>query len=214
MSKLSNNSFEDQWREAFDDASLIPSESVWERIESSLDAPTSPSAEPSTGGGIAMNGTMLYSIVAIVGLGLLGLWFWKNSLTNDPQVTPLPSSPIIEQALPLASEPIIPPTEVVKEEQHVVPKHEPKVDENTIQPLAPVEEVVVEKNVVDSLNILTPMNPNYIPIQTRTTVLHYTDVPSTNTPYFEEKPMIKPKPQKKNILKNVRISVGGGVYQP
>ena len=37
MEDITNNSFEEQWQRAFDDASSPPSEEVWERIEFSLE---------------------------------------------------------------------------------------------------------------------------------------------------------------------------------
>jgi hypothetical protein len=38
-------------------------------------------------------------------------------------------------------------------------------------------------------------------------------VPSIQTPYFEPQPPVPVKTQKKGFLKNVKITVGAGVYQ-
>ena len=68
MENTTNNSFEEQWQKAFDDASLPPSEAVWERIESGLQSNIHPKPNYNS---------YYFGVISAVILGV-SLWFFIN----------------------------------------------------------------------------------------------------------------------------------------
>ncbi len=204
MSQQSHNTFEEQWRNAFDDASLVPSESVWEHIEATLDEPLPPMPDKPSGGlgRYALGG-------AVVGAALLGWWLHTTSKEVSPRQAVVRSH--------------------LQEKQLVVPKHSQlstpiqyksipsKPFAKAARPVpvqeSPEPELLVEKNVIDSLDFLSPIIATQpLPVTTPVQEIHPVTI-ADPTPYYEKKAPVAPPLKKKPFLKNVRISVGAGVYQ-
>ena len=72
MTDSTNNSFEEQWQNAFDDTQLTPPESVWEKIELTLKPENIPPSKPNFG-------NKPYYFLGGIVVGLLGLFFWLKS---------------------------------------------------------------------------------------------------------------------------------------
>ncbi len=205
MSQQSHNTFEEQWRNAFDDASLVPSESVWENIEATLDEPLPPTPDKPSGG---LGRYVLGG--AVVGAALLGWWLHTTSKETSPRqsvVTPqLQEKQVVVPKHSQVSTPIqykpIPSKPFVKVVRSVpVPVQE-----------SPLPELLVEKNVIDSLSFLTPIATQQLPVTTPVQEIQPM-IMTESTPYYEKKQPVASPAKKKSFLKNVRISVGAGVYQ-
>jgi hypothetical protein len=91
MDNSSHNSFEDQWRDAFDDASMTPSDWVWDGIEASLEQSAPSSSTPEASGGMAKGSLGLYSAGLAV-VVLVGALKPEDDSTKD-----LPEQPSVHQ---------------------------------------------------------------------------------------------------------------------
>jgi hypothetical protein len=201
MENTTNNSFEEQWQKAFDDASLSPSVAVWERIESGLQDNIPP--KPNN------NFTYYFGAITAIILGV-GLWFFMSKNEDIKQVQVDESRVVIpiekiEKVLP-------------KEEIKLIIKPKGKTPIRKI--LMPEKEEIIEPEIVinepqnqeriitDSIDFMSPImatkkvnselvNPSI-------------NIPFEQTPYYE---IPKPKSKKKSIWDKVKISGGVGVYQ-
>lgn len=198
MENTTNNSFEEQWQKAFDDASLPPSEAVWERIELGLEN----NIPPKSG-----NGSYYIGAISALILGI-SLWFFLNKKETTKQVqviekkAVIPVEKIEKSAFKTEEKLIIKPKENTQIKKIFVPEKE-----EIIEP-----EIVAKENEVriinDSIDFMSPImatkkvnseltNPNII-------------IPFEQTPYYE---IPKPVSKKKSIWDRVRFSGGIGVYQ-
>ena len=217
MDNSSHNSFEDQWRDAFDDASMTPSDWVWDGIEASLEPSAPSSSAPEASGGMAKGSLGLYSAGLAV-VVLVGAWLLKP---EDDAAKELPEQPSVHQQSVI--KPVHTPEKIHEEKNIVVEKNIALENPSTKQEKAPIEsppilvEELVKKSVVDSINFILPTTTKEIPVvhgelQVNHRVMEPT-MPSIQTPYFEPQPLVPVKVQKKGFLKNVKITVGAGVYQ-
>lgn len=203
-----NNSFEEQWQKAFDDASLTPSDSVWEKIEQGLSIEQTPLPQ-------SPKNTFPWSYLGAVLAVLLGVASWlfiqetqfqaeKPVEIQEKQVIQMPentnSTSVIAQKenvrkplnLPMKTNLAVPQKEVVPEEQP-----------NLVQ-----EEVIPERiKLADSISTLSPLPAKNLTGSFQTPPVEFQ---TETTPYYEP---TKPKPKKNSIFKNVKISVGIGTYQ-
>ena len=242
MTDSTNNSFENQWQNAFDDAELTPPASVWEKIELGLAPENTPPSKPNFG-------NKPYYFLGVVLVSLFGLFLWFNDTEEESQVVDKEGfeSKIIIKKEPVALEKKV---EIVGGYAKHGVKHNVKfvevvggdtnhgaeskaqlvdvIGEDTnhgAESKAKIVEVVGEdtnhgtektttidevpiRTLTDSIEIITPLSTRNIhaDIENPTIIL-----PTDQTPYYV-KPSIKPP--KKSILKNVKISVGAGAYQP
>ena len=226
MTDSTNNSFEEQWQNAFDDTQLTPPESVWEKIELTLKPENTPPSKPNFG-------NKPYYFLGGIVAGLLGLFLWlksgqiiekqaikgnKNEPVNLKKVVeavklnvpvntnheakfveplPLSVSPQTTSSVSSVSSVETQTTaEVVGEDTNHGAEKTTTIDE------------VPDRTLTDSIEIITPLTTKSIhsEIENPTIIL-----PIDQTPYYV-KPSIKT--QKKSIFKNVKISVGAGAYQP
>ncbi|MGX7686307.1 hypothetical protein ACWA1C_04005 [Flectobacillus roseus] len=217
MDNSSHNSFEDQWRDAFDDASMTPSDWVWDGIEASLEQSAPSSSTPEASGGMAKGSPGLYSAGLAV-VVLVGAWLLKP---EDDAAKELPEQPSVHQQSVI--KPVHTPEKIHEEKNIVVEKNIELENPSMKQEKAPIEsppilvEELVKKSVVDSINFISPTTTKEIPVahdglQVNHRVMEPI-VPSIQTPYFEPQPLVPVKTQKKGFLKNVKITVGAGVYQ-
>ncbi|NBB30162.1 hypothetical protein [Cellulophaga sp. BC115SP] len=217
MDNSSHNSFEDQWRDAFDDASMTPSDWVWDGIEASLEQSAPSSSAPEASGGMAKGSLGLYSAGLAV-VVLVGAWLLKP---EDDSTKDLPEQPSVHQQAVV--KPVRTPEKKQDENYVVVEKNMEPATPSIRQEEAPTAsqpilvEELVKKSVVDSINFISPTTTKEIPVahdglQVNHRVMEPT-VPSIQTPYFEPQPPVPVKTQKKGFLKNVKITVGAGVYQ-
>jgi hypothetical protein len=200
MGNTTNNSFEDQWQKAFDDAIMPPSEAVWERIELGLQNSIQPKLN---------NGSYYFGAILAIILGV-GLWFYMRSNEEKKQVQIVDNKDIIIESKEEKSLP--------KEEKkvYVKPKYqkvliaekeelkEPFSDPKTITQILENQERIL----ADSIDFMSPI------IVTQKVNSELVN-PSINisfeqTPYYE---IPKPKSKKNSIWDKVRISGGIGVYQ-
>ncbi len=200
MENTTNNSFEEQWQKAFDDASLFPSEAVWERVELSLqnDIPPKPNN----------NSTYYFGAITAVILGLcLWVFMGKNEVKKEVQVVenkvvmPLGK---IENILPKEAKLIIKPKEKTLIKKVFIPEKE-----EIIEPEIVVNEPENQERIInDSIDFMSPI----IIIQKVNSELMNSpiNIPFERTSYYE---IPKPKFKKKSIWDKIRISGGVGVYQ-
>jgi hypothetical protein len=204
MENTTNNSFEEQWQKAFDDASLPPSEAVWEKIELGLqnDIPPKPN-----------NGSYYIGAITAVILGI-GLWFLMSKKEDIKQIQVVENKVVLSKS---EAEKIIP-----KEEVKLISKSKGKATikrvfipekEEVNDPINEPEIITQipenqERIITDSIDFMSPImatkkvnselvNPSI-------------NIPFELTPYYE---IPKPKSKKKSIWDKVKISGGIGVYQ-
>jgi hypothetical protein len=214
MTDSTNNSFEQQWQHAFDDAELTPPESVWEKIELTLKPENTPPSKPKFG-------NKPYYFLGTIGVCLLGLFLWTNNIENKSQT-------VEKQEIVIEKLVDIPTNESVKNEVRITEKQRvalrKSVNSNTLikaldvvgedtnhgsEMAEPKEnnEEISPRILTDSVEMIEPLTIKNIQSEIENPVII---LPTDQTPYYV-KPI--PKSKKKSILKNVKISVGAGVYQ-
>ena len=204
MENNTNNSFEEQWQRAFDDASLPPPEAVWEKIDSQLETLNPP--KPNSG----LYYTGIISAVILIG----GLWFFMGNKKEKNVLQVVENKMVITEN---KIEKVIPEMEqkrIIKpKEKTPIKKVFTSEKEEVIEPISEPEIITQipenqERIITDSIDFMSPimaikkvnselMNPSI-------------NVPFEQTPYYE---IPKPKSKKKSIWDKVRISGGVGVYQ-
>jgi hypothetical protein len=203
MENSTNNSFEEQWQRAFDDASLPPSEAVWEKIDSQLETLNPPKPN---------NGSYYIGGISAVILGV-GLWFFMSEKEEEKilqvvenKVVTLENK-IEKEVLNTEEKLIIKPKEKVPIKKVSIPEREEIIDpiiEHEIITQIPENQ---ERIIVDSIDFMSPI------IATKKVSSEFENpsinIPFEQTPYYE---IPKPKSKKKSIWDKVRISGGVGVY--
>lgn len=200
MENTTNNSFEEQWQRAFDDASLPPSEAVWERIESGLESNILPKPNH--------NSYYYFGVILAFILGM-SLWFFMNINEEKKKVQVVENKTIVAESK-------VEETLTKEEKKRIVKPKEKTLIKETF---ALEKEEIIESEIV----IIEPENQERIitdsidfmnPIMATKKVSSELMNPSINilfeqTPYYE---ISKPKSKKKSIWDKVRISGGVGVY--
>jgi len=193
MNDSSNNSFEQQWQDAFENASLTPSESVWEGIDARLPQEKKPGNNfPNSG----------YIGIALV--GLIASITWLKTVTTDIQPDSQPQTvrkKVISQPKNLKndhqSNNVLHP--ISKRRTFVEKINIPDKEVLTGSSL-PVNEPFV-KTELDSITALQPKQAKSLSID-----LPVQEV-TQEEPYYIEQKKVSPK-KKESILKRVRISGG------
>jgi hypothetical protein len=203
MENNTNNSFEEQWQRAFDDASLPPSEAVWEKIDSQLQTPNPPKPN---------NGSYYIGAISAIILGV-GLWFFMSKKEEEKALQVVKNQAIIsgnkiENLITKEEKFIVKPKEKISTRKVSTPIKE-EVIETMSEPeiIAQIPENQ-ERIITDSIDFMSPimatkkmsselMNPSI-------------NIPFDQTPYYE---IPRPKSKKKSIWDKVKISGGVGVYQ-
>ncbi len=204
MEDITNNSFEEQWQRAFDDASIPPSEAVWESIELSLENNFQPK--------FSSNAYTIGVISAVI-LGI-SLWFF---ISPKEEKNPLQ---VIENKIVISKESvekIVPKIEEIlvieQKENRQVKKAIVLEKQENIEPTIKVDLDVKEsenqeRKIINSMDFMSPiMATKKINSELATPSIN---IPLENTPYYE---IPKPKSKKKSIWDKIRISAGVGVYQ-
>lgn len=197
MENTRHNSFEEQWQNAFDDASLPPSEAVWERIESNLENNIPP--KPNN------NFTYYFGFITTIILGV-GLWFFmsENEVKKEVQVIENEIITPIEKVLPKEVKPIIKSKEKALIKRVFIPERE-----EIIEPEIVVNEPENQERIIsDSIDFMNPiMATKKVNSELENPSIN---IPFERTPYYE---IPKPKSKKNSIWDKIRISGGIGVYQ-
>lgn len=201
MENNTNNSFEEQWQRAFDDASLSPSEAVWERIDSELQNNIPPKP----------NNNFNYYLAVTLGIILgVGLWFFmsKEKVIKVAQIVENKVI-ILEKVIPKTEEKLI----IKPKEKTLIRKVFTSEKKETVEPIIESEIITQipenqERIITDSIDFMSPI------MATQKVNSEFVN-PSINrsfeqTPYYE---ILKPKSKKKSIWDKVRISGGVGIYQ-
>ena len=195
MNDSSNNSFEQQWQDAFENASLTPSESVWEGIDARLPQEKKPSNNfPNSG----------YIGIALV--GLIASITWLKNVTTDIQPNSQPQTvrkKVISQPKNLKND------HQSNNVRYIIQKHRTFVEKNLSSPdnevltssSLPVNEPFV-KTELDSITALQPKQAKGLTID-----LPVQEV-TQEEPYYIEQKKVSPPKKKESILKRVRISGG------
>ncbi len=195
---LSHNSFEEQWQKAFDDASMTPPDAVWEKIELGLDKNVPPKSS---------NNSYYFGAISALILSIV-LWYFVGKKEEIKPIPIIKNKPVIvvekeEIVLKTVERIAFKTNEKITVKKGVTPKEEIIIEPQLVE----IQPEKVERIITDSVDFITPISP-------KPTKLDFTtitpEIQTEQTPYYE-KP--KPKPKKKSILKNVRISGGIGVYQ-
>lgn len=208
MNDFTNNSFEEQWQKAFDDASLTPSDSVWEKIEQGLSIEEMPLPQ-------SPKNTFPWSYFGAVLAVLLGVGSWlfiQETQLQAEEPVEIQEKQVIKMPESTHSTSVIAQKENVRKPLNLptkanlaVPQKEEVPEE---QPNALPEEIVPERiKLADSISTLSPLPVKKLTGSFQTPPV---EIQTETTPYYEP---TKPKPKKNSILKNVKISVGIGTYQ-
>ena len=203
MGNTTNNSFEEQWQKAFDDASLPPSQAVWERIEVGLEN----NIPPKFG-----NESYYIGAISTVILGIC-LWFFvspkeeKKSLQIVENKIVTSGNSVEKIATKIEEKLIIKPKEKTQVKNVIISEKQEIIQSDVV-----VEEVKEPKNqervITNSIDFMSPiMAIKKINSELADPTIN---VPFENTPYYETP---KPKTKKKPIWDKVRISGGVGIYQ-
>jgi hypothetical protein len=219
MTDSTNNSFEEQWQHAFDNAELTPPESVWDKIElglkpeNTLPSKTNFSSKP-------------YYFLGGIVVGLLGLFLWLNNDEDKRQV--IENQEIKVKSTIVENKSEISPIVVelaIEDKNHRAKKVVGVVGEDTnhgaenlmenytmqeplsASPQTTIPEETPIRTLTDSVEMIEPLATKSIHSEIENPTIN---LPADQTPYYV-KPL--PKSQKKSILKNVKISMGAGVYQ-
>ena len=204
MEDITNNSFEEQWQRAFDDASSPPSEAVWERIEWSLENNFQPK--------FSSNAYTISAISAII-IGIsLGLFMnpkeeKKQLKVIENKVVMLENS--VEKMVSKIEEKLV----IKQKENRQVKKafilEKPEnIESITKLDLKIKESKNQERIITNSIDFMSPiMVTKKINSELANPSIN---IPLENTPYYE---IPKPKSKKKSIWDKIRISAGVVVYQ-
>ena len=200
MENTTNNSFEEQWQRAFDDASLSPSEAVWEKIDLQLETIIPPKPD---------NSSYYIAITSAVILAV-GLWFFMSKKEVIKPVQVIENKVVIlEKVMPKTEERLI----IKPKEKTLITKVFISEKEEIIEPI--IESKIItqipenqERIIADSVDFMSPI------MATQKVNSEFVNpsinIPFEQTPYYE---IPKPKSKKKSIWDKVRISGGVGIYQ-
>lgn len=200
MENTTNNSFEEQWQQAFDNASLSPSEAVWERIDLQLETIIPPKPD---------NSSYYIATISTVILAV-GLWFFmsKKEVIKPVQVVEN-KIVILEKVIPKTEEKLI----IKPKEKTLIRKVFISEKKETIEPISESEIITQipenqERIITDSIDLMSPiMATQKVNSELANPSIN---IPFEQTPYYE---IPKPKSKKKSIWDKVRISGGIGIYQ-
>lgn len=200
MENTTNNSFEEQWQQAFDNASLSPSEAVWERIDLQLETIIPPKPD---------NSSYYIATISTVILAV-GLWFFmsKKEVIKPVQVVEN-KIVILEKVIPKTEEKLI----IKPKEKTLIRKVFISEKKETIEPIIESEIITQipenqERIITDSIDLMSPiMATQKVNSELANPSIN---IPFEQTPYYE---IPKPKSKKKSIWDKVRISGGIGIYQ-
>jgi hypothetical protein len=206
MNNSTNNSFEEQWQRAFDEASLPPTDAVWEKIELGLGNDNIP-PKPNNSS-YYLGGAILTVILG------LGIWFFSHEKEAIKSVQVIENQEIKQEekignvVVEKVEKVVVKPKEMQATKKVIIPKKE----EIEIVPTEP--EIVMQEPenqtrvITDSIDFISPK------VSTKNMDTGFEnpsiEIPFQATPYYE-KPITKPK--KKSIWDKVRISGGVGIYQ-
>jgi hypothetical protein len=206
MNNSTNNSFEEQWQKAFDEASLPPSDAVWEKIELGLGNDNIP-PKPNNSS-YYLGGAILTVILG------LGIWFFSQEKEEIKSIQVVENKEVKQEGkienvvLEKVEKVAIKPKKIQAIEKSPIPKKE-EVEIVTTEP-----EVVMQESenqtrmIIDSIDFISRK------ISTKNMNTGFEnpsiEIPFQAIPYYE-KPI--PKPKKKSIWDKVRISGGVGIYQ-
>ena len=204
MENSTNNSFEEQWQRAFDDASLPPSDAVWEKVELGLGNENIP---PKSG-----NGSYYVGAITAIILGVI-LWFVLSKKEDVKQVQVIENKAVISKN---STEKIL-----LKEEKNSIKfKERIFVKKVLILEKEEVIELIIEPEIITQIpenqeRIITDSIDFMSPIMATKKVSSELgnisiNIPFEQTPYYE---IPKPKSKKKSIWDKVRVSGSVGVYQ-
>ena len=204
MEDVTNNSFEEQWQRAFDDASSPPSEAVWERIEWSLENNFQPK--------FSSNAYTISAISAII-LGI-SLWLFMSPKEEKKQLKVIENKVVmlensVEKMVSKIEEKLV----IKQKENRQVKKAFILEKPENIESITKLDSKIKESEnqeriITNSIDFMSPImaikkinselaNPSI-------------NIPLENTPYYE---IPKPKSKKKSIWNKIGISAGVGVYQ-
>jgi hypothetical protein len=200
MENTTHNSFEEQWQKAFDNASLPPSEAVWEKIESGLQNNIPPKPN---------NGSYYIGAVATMILGI-GLWFFVSNKEEEKALQVVENKVVIPEvkSRKLEEKLVIKPKENSQVKKIFMPEKQ-----EIIEPIVEPEIITQipenqERIITDSIDFMSPI---IITQKVNSELINPSiNIPFEQTPYYE---IPKPKSKKKSIWDKVRISGGIGVYQ-
>ena len=194
MNDSSKNSFEQQWQDAFENASLTPSESVWEGIDARLPQANKPPKNFPTSG---------YIGIALVGL-LASLMWWQTTTTDiQPSIQPqVIRKKVVSQPKTLKnnhqSNNV---SDITQKQRTFVTKNHLPDKEALIGSSLPVNEPSIKKEI-DSAVVLQPKQIKSLSIDLPVQEVRQEE------PYYIEQQKVSPPKKKESILKRVRISGG------
>jgi hypothetical protein len=206
MNNSTNNSFEEQWQRAFDDASLPPSDAVWEKIELGLGNDNIP-PKPNNSS-YYFGGTVLTVILGF------GICFFNQKKEAIKSVQVIENKEIKQEekieniVLEKAEKIALKPKEMQATKKVIIPKKE-EIEVVPTEPEIVIQEPENQTRIItDSIDFISPK----ISTKNMNTAFENPsiEIPFQATPYFE-KPI--PKSKKKSIWDKVRISGGVGIYQ-
>ena len=204
MEDITNNSFEEQWQRAFDDASSPPSEAVWERIEWSLENNFQPK--------FSSNAYTISAISAII-LGI-SLWLFMSPKEEKKQLkvienkVVIPDNSLEKMVSKIEEKLVIKQKENRQVKKAFILEKPENIESITKLDLKIKESENQERIITNSIDFMSPiMVTKKINSELANPSIN---IPLENTPYYE---IPKPKSKKKSIWDKIRISAGVVVYQ-
>ena len=204
MEDITNNSFEEQWQRAFDDASSPPSEAVWERIEWSLENNFQPK--------FSSNAYTISAISAII-LGI-SLWLFMSPKEEKKQLkvienkVVIPDNSLEKMVSKIEEKLVIKQKENRQVKKAFILEKPENIESITKLDLKIKESENQERIITNSIDFMSPiMVTKKINSELANPSIN---IPLENTPYYE---IPKPKSKKKSIWNKIRISAGVVVYQ-
>ena len=204
MEDITNNSFEEQWQRAFDDASSPPSEAVWERIEWSLENNFQPK--------FSSNAYTISAISAII-LGI-SLWLFMSPKEEKKQLkvienkVVIPDNSLEKMVSKIEEKLVIKQKENRQVKKAFILEKPENIESITKLDLKIKESENQERIITNSIDFMSPiMVTKKINSELANPSIN---IPLENTPYYE---IPKPKSKKKSIWNKIGISAGVGVYQ-
>lgn len=200
MENATNNSFEEQWQRAFDDASSPPSEAVWERIELGLES----NIPPKSGNGLYYIGAISAVILCVGLLFFMSKKEEKKSVQVIEKKVFIPKKNVENIATKIEEKLIIKSKEKTQITKILIPEKQEIIQSDVIVK----ESENQERIITDSIDFISPIigTPKINSELANPSV----NMPFENTLYYE---IPKPKSKKKSIFDKVRISGGVGIYQ-
>lgn len=219
MKENQQHSFEEQWRNAFENASMSPPDSVWNGIEAQL-GDTAPL--PPSGSGLPFY--YIGSLAGIVALGIGTYLFFggkpspvleqKNAKVTAQKLEKVPESKPTEKTLILTEKTLKPTIFQQKESPKLVTIPVIEIVENNKEKETQLSDNQMVEDKKELSENIKPLASKSIKSYEISPIIQPEILPKDTTAYYvKTKPQTKKETIWEKVKKNVKVSGGVGVYQ-